>query len=130
MSFDDSDTCNNNMMKPYRCDARKNNKKIIQKGFMISKDIAKNQIKAWDLIKSNNNLIIAENLLLGNIDLDSSDHINYDYLLNMYRKQDDFHKIVLLLNMAIKKSKAKKQIYREIKKVVILNKILKDIENN
>ena len=77
----------------------------------------------------NNNFISAEKLLLENIELGTNDTKTFDMLINIYRKIDNYQKLIKTLDSAIKQFKSKKNQYRQLKKMVILSQILKDIKN-
>lgn len=88
--------------------------------------ILKNEIIAEKLIKENR-MDEAERLLNKNVELKSSSHKTYDMLLKIFRSKDSYNDIIKLLNSAIKNSSEKGKAYRELRKVTILNELVKNI---
>lgn len=88
--------------------------------------VLNNEIMATVLIKTGE-LEMAEKILIENIELESSSHRTYDLLLEIYRTTNNYRGIIYTLRNAIKKSFQKKEIYRELRKVIILNKIVMDM---
>ena len=72
-------------------------------------------------------LEMAEKILIENIELESSSHRTYDLLLEIYRTTNNYRGIIYTLRNAINKSFRKKEIYKELRKVIILNKIIMDM---
>lgn len=96
---------------------------------MNSNKIESNYKKALLLYK-NNNALDAEKLLLENIEMSTDDCKTYDLLIKIYDILKNYHKLIKILNKAIKFCKDHRADYRELKKVVILNELLKDLNHN
>ncbi len=94
----------------------------------IDEIIMKNQDKAIRHL-NNKDESSAKILLEENLVLDPSNNAAYDLLLDIYKKQNDYQKMISLLNKAVKYCKTKNKYYREIKKVLVLDKILKDMNS-
>lgn len=88
--------------------------------------ILNNEIKAAKLIKDGV-LEEAEIMLIENIGLKSTSHATYDLLLEVYRATNSYRGLIYTLRNAIKRSFQKKEIYRELRKVIILNKMVMDM---
>ncbi len=100
-----------------------------KKEYILSNaDILKNQKKAIEYLNKND-ISSAEKLLDENLKLNTSNNITYDLLLDIYKKQNDYQKMIKTLNKAIKNCKTKAKSYREIKKVLVLDRILKDLNS-
>lgn len=70
----------------------------------------------------------AEKLLKDNLKIDITSSATYDLLIETYKKKGDYHSLIKVLNNGIKHSDKKKK-YRELKKKLILDKIIQDIDN-
>jgi hypothetical protein len=77
----------------------------------------------------NNSLISAEKLLLENLELGTDDARTFDMLINIYRKIDNYTKLIKTLDIAIKRCNSRKKEYRQLKKSFILEQILKDVNS-
>ncbi len=82
------------------------------------------------LLYKNNNALAAEKLLLENIEMSTDDCKTYDLLIKIYDILNNYNKLIKILNRAIKFCKDNRADYRELKKVVILNELLKDLNHN
>jgi len=69
----------------------------------------------------------AEELLSRNADKNTSSARTYQLLINIYKKNNDYKKLIRTINKAIEFSSGNKKDFKELKKVTVLNKILKDI---
>jgi hypothetical protein len=77
----------------------------------------------------NNSFASAEKLLLENLELGTDDARTFDMLVNIYRKTDDYPKLIKTLDIAIKRCNNRKKEYRQLKKSFILEQILKDVNS-
>jgi len=69
----------------------------------------------------------AEKLLLDNVEKKTSSRRTYQLLIKIYKKKNDYNSIIKTINKAIKYCGEYKKDFKEIKKVMVLNKLLKDI---
>lgn len=92
------------------------------------KKIKEKELQALLFIE-NNMIDSAEKILLQNIDAETDSNFTYDLLIRVYEFKEDYQNLIKILNTAIK-SAGKKDFYRNLKKKLIISKILKDIYNN
>ncbi|MBN2073692.1 MAG: hypothetical protein JW770_07095 [Actinobacteria bacterium] len=88
--------------------------------------ILKNEIIAEKLIKEKKPGE-AERLLRRNVELKSGSYRTYDLLLKILREKGSYNDVIKVLNSAIRNSKEKEKAYRELRKVAILNELIKNI---
>jgi len=62
-----------------------------------------------------------------NLEIGTSSSLTYDLLIKIYNKKNDYLGVINVLNKGIKYSD-KKQMYRKLRKKVILKKILGDMK--
>jgi len=77
----------------------------------------------------NNSFISAERLLLESLELGTNDTRTFDMLINIYKKTDNYTKLIKTLDIAIKRCNSRKKEYRQLKKSFILEQILKDVNS-
>jgi len=77
----------------------------------------------------NNSFISAEKLLLESLELGTEDARTFDMLINIYKKTDNYPKLIKTLDIAIKRCNSRKKEYRQLKKSFILEQILKDVNS-
>jgi len=85
-----------------------------------------NEEEADSYIK-NNEYKKAEILLLKNVKEKTSSENTYHLLIKIYRARADYNNLIKIVNLAIKYSDKKK--FKDLKKFIVLNKMLKDIFN-
>ena len=91
-------------------------------------NLIKNNIKGASELLETNNLNAALDLLNENLRLGAKDSKTYDLLLYIYKRQNDYAMLIKVLNAAIKSCPRKNKIYRQIKKDLLLKKIIEDME--
>lgn len=91
------------------------------------KKIKEKELQALLFIE-NNMIDSAEKILLQNIDAETDSNFTYDLLIRVYEFKEDYQNLIKILNTAIK-SAGKKDFYRNLKKKLIISKIIKDIYN-
>lgn len=69
----------------------------------------------------------AEELLLSNVKNQSSSDKTYQLLIKIYKATGDYKSLIKVVNIAIKNCKKNRKEFKELKKVIVLNKLLKDI---
>ncbi|MDD3777508.1 MAG: hypothetical protein PHN32_07885 [Actinomycetota bacterium] len=69
----------------------------------------------------------AEKILLQNTKSGCASFRTYQLLFRIYSQDNDYGKIIRILDQAIKCSKEKEKFFRELKRVTILNRLLEDI---
>ena len=77
----------------------------------------------------NNGFASAEKLLLENLELGTEDERTFDMLINIYRRTDNYQKLIKTLDVAVKRCNSKKKEYRQLKKSFIMQQILKDLNS-
>jgi hypothetical protein len=87
-----------------------------------------NEIKALEYFKENE-LDKAENTLRKNLEIGTGTSKTYDLLLKIYYIKKDYSSLIKTLNDRIKNS-SDKDNYRKIRKAIILNKLLEDINSS
>ncbi|MGZ5548795.1 MAG: hypothetical protein ACXWFZ_12700, partial [Nitrososphaeraceae archaeon] len=92
----------------------------------INETIKQNEIRALALLEMNE-MGIAENCLNENLRIGTNSCLTYDLLIEIYSKKYDYQSLIKTLNNAIKYSD-KKEIYRKLRKALIFNKLIQDIE--
>jgi predicted Zn-dependent protease len=91
-----------------------------------SESVKKNEEKAEELVKEGK-VKVAIKLLKENLKMCTSSSLTYDLLFYVYSRENNYSKVIKLLNMAIKYCN-NKQKYRKLKKDFITRKIMDDIE--
>lgn len=91
-------------------------------------NLIKKNIKGASELLETNNLNAALDLLNENLRLGAKDSKTYDLLLYIYKRQNDYAMLIKVLNAAIKSCPRKNKIYRQIKKDLLLKKIIEDME--
>jgi hypothetical protein len=86
----------------------------------------KNEIVAEKLIEEKK-FNEAEMLLERNVKLKSNSYKTYDLLLKIFMGKNSYNDIIRVLNIAIKNSPDKAKVCRELRKVTILNELVKNI---
>ena len=90
--------------------------------------IKENEIKA-SLYLKNNNPDKAELILKRNLESGTGSEKTYDLLLRIYQTKKDYSSLIKTLNECIKNSKNKNN-YRQLRKTIIITKLLEDINSS
>lgn len=69
----------------------------------------------------------AENLLRQNVDINTSSSRTYQMLIGIYNNKSDYNNLVKIINRAIKCCNENNKDFKELRRIVVLNKLLKDI---
>jgi len=93
----------------------------------INETIKQNEIKALTFLEINE-MGIAENCLIENLSIGTDSSLTYDLLIKIYSKKNDYQSLIKTLNNAVKYSD-KKEIYRKLRKTIIFNKLMQDIDS-
>lgn len=91
------------------------------------KDIYKINEYNAELMMDEGKLDEAEMLLLQNVSQNISSAMTYHLMIKIYKAKGDYKKLVSIINAAIKNCKGNRQEFKELRKVVVLNRLLKDI---
>ena len=92
----------------------------------INEIIKLNEIRALVLLEMNE-MGTAESCLNENLRIGTSSSLTYDLLIEIYSKKNDYQSLIKTLNNAVKYSD-KKEIYRKLRKAIIFNKLMQDID--
>lgn len=107
----------------------KNNK---SENFQNRIRIVKKSDKRADRVLKKERLANAEKVLNNNLDTGTKNLLNYDLLLAIEKKRDNYSGVISILEDAINYSDNKEK-YKKLRKKIIMNKILSDmylIEDN
>lgn len=96
--------------------------------FKNTEKIKENEMRAL-LFFENNKHDSAEKMLLENLDYETDSPLTYNLLIRIYSIKKNYQGLINILNIAIKKT-GKKTLYRNLKKQLIISKILKDAYNS
>jgi hypothetical protein len=94
----------------------------------INETIKQNEIRALVLLEMNE-VDIAENCLSENLKIGTNSPLTYDLLIDIYSKKNDYQSLIKTLNSAVKYSN-KKEVYRKLRKAMIFNKLMQDIDSS
>jgi tetratricopeptide (TPR) repeat protein len=81
------------------------------------------------LFYKNNEFDSASKLLLENVEMYTEDLKTYELLINIYRKLEDYQNLIKILDISIKRCKERRKEFRELRKIIILNKLMRDINS-
>jgi len=93
----------------------------------INEIIKQNEVRALALLEMNE-MGIAENCLNENLKIGTNSSLTYNLLIKIYTKKNDYQSLIKTLNNAVKYSD-KKEIYRKLRKAIIINKFMQDIDS-
>lgn len=96
----------------------------------INKTIEQNEIRALTLLRTNE-MSTAESCLNENLKIGTNSCLTYDLLIEIYSKKNDYQSLIKTLNNAVKylDNLDKKKIYRKLRKAIIFNKLVQDINS-
>ncbi|MBN2073036.1 MAG: hypothetical protein JW770_03715 [Actinobacteria bacterium] len=97
-----------------------------RKGSLEHSGIIEENEKMAGILMGSGETVAAEKLLNKNIEMGTGSSLTYDMLLDIYKKDSDYHKIIKVLNNAIKYSDDS-QKYRKLKKGLVTRKLMHDI---
>jgi hypothetical protein len=93
----------------------------------LNKTIEENEIRALTLLRMNE-MGTAENYLNENLKIGTKSSLTYDLLIEIYNKKNDYQSLIKTLNNAVRYLD-KKEIYRKLRKAIIFNKLMQDINS-